>query len=129
MNFIFYKLPQSIFMHVNTTGLTMMYFTFHNCWICTSFYFKSCDAIVMNIILFKISLKYRQNKNLNFVFLGKSSNKYHSIIKSKNANVSAMVNMIFSHNRTRKIFNPNTSQCIPTDFVVFISAMGIISYI
>jgi hypothetical protein len=50
------KLSQTIFMDINTTGLSMMNFTLHHGRICTGLNLKTGYAIVVNVILFKVAL-------------------------------------------------------------------------
>jgi hypothetical protein len=60
VNFVFNKLPLSIFMDINSTRLTMMNLTVNYSWIGTSFYFKTRNTIVVNVVSFKITLKKAQ---------------------------------------------------------------------
>jgi len=61
MNFVINKLTKTIFMNIDATCLTMMNFTMYNRWISSSFDFKTSNAVIVNIISFKISL-YRKIK-------------------------------------------------------------------
>lgn len=57
MNSILYELTQTIFMDINASGLTMVNVAFHNRWIGTGFHLKSSNAIIVNVILFEITLR------------------------------------------------------------------------
>lgn len=57
VNSILDKLSKTVLVDVNAACLTVMNFALDDCWICSSFHLKSSYSIVMNVILFKVSLK------------------------------------------------------------------------
>lgn len=54
---------------------------------------------------------------------------YHSVIERKYANISSMMDVVFTHYWASKILYPNTGQCISADLVVLVRALGIVSHI
>lgn len=71
MDAVLDKLTQTILVHVDATRLSVMDFTLDNSWIGASFHFEASNAIVVDVIFLKVSLK-RQTKRKK-----KKINKIH----------------------------------------------------
>lgn len=50
-------------MHINPTSLTMMNITFDNGRIGTGFHLETGYAVIVNVVLFKVSLDWNKTKN------------------------------------------------------------------
>lgn len=61
VDFIFDELATSIFMNVDSSRLTMMDVTFDDGRIGTGLYLKSGNAVIVNLIIFKVALSHTFN--------------------------------------------------------------------
>lgn len=57
MNSVFNELPETVFMDINAAGLTVMNFTFDDCWVGTGLDFKTGNSIVVDVVFLEISLE------------------------------------------------------------------------
>jgi len=65
VNFVVDKLTQTVFVYVDAASLAVMNFALNDCRVGTCFNFKAGDAVVVNIVSFKISLE-KSIRNLHF---------------------------------------------------------------
>lgn len=79
MNSVFYKLPQTVFVHVNAAGLTMMNVTFNYCRIGARFHFEASYSIVMNVVFLEVALKVKRNKinNIDIIIIQRLEDLIH----------------------------------------------------
>lgn len=49
-----------------------------------------------------------------------------SIFKCEDPHISSVMNMISSHDRIGKVFNPDSSECVSRYFIILISSLGIV---
>lgn len=49
---------------------------------------------------------------------------YHAMVKSKNAHISAMMDVVPSDDGVTMVFHPNTSQSIVRDLIVFVNSLN-----
>lgn len=127
--FVLDELSAAIFVNVNAPGLTMVNLAPHHSWIGTGFHFKTSNAIIVNIVCLKITLKRTSGETNIILWRTKESKSkeispYESIIKRENSDISAMVNMVSSHHRISLIFNPDARQRISAYFIVFICSLN-----
>jgi len=66
VNFVLNELTLAVLMDVNPTRLPVMDFTLHHHWVRSSFHFKTCYPVVMNVIGFKITLYLKKESNNGF---------------------------------------------------------------
>lgn len=52
-----------------------------------------------------------------------SVNTYQAIVEGENSHVTTMVYMVPSHDGIGVVFNPNTRQGIPADFIILIAPL------
>lgn len=57
VNFVVDKLTQTVFVYVNAASLAVMNFTLNDSRVGTRFNFKAGDAVIVNIVSFKVSLE------------------------------------------------------------------------
>lgn len=77
VNFVVDKLTQAVFMHVNTASLAVMNFALNDSRVGTCFNFKAGNAVVMNVVSFKISLeqsirpltKFSEEKKISIILI------------------------------------------------------------
>lgn len=68
MNAILDELTQTVFMHVYSTCLPMMDVAFDNGWICTSLHLEPGYSIIVNVVLFEVTLKKRKQISYLSIF-------------------------------------------------------------
>lgn len=71
-----------------------------------TFDFEAGDAVVVDIVAFKIA---------------------ETIIERKDANVSAVMNMIPSHDGVGVILHPDARESVAADLVIFVQTLSVIS--
>jgi hypothetical protein len=105
MNAVLDKLAQARFVNVNAARLPMMYLASYNSRIRSGFHFKSGDSVVVDVVALKVA---------------------QAVVEGEDTDISAVVDVIPTHNRIGMVLDPDTRQCIPANLIVLIQSLSMV---
>ena len=85
-------------------------------------HYMYCTFFLHTSATFETTLDYSTMRTTKFTTL----TTHHAIIKGEDADISAMMDVIVSHDWLGMILHPNSCQSIPTNLIVFVYALCII---
>ena len=65
MDFVLNKLAQPVLVHVDATGLAVVYLALHHSWVGARLHLKARYSVVVDVILLKVTLEAENGKQEN----------------------------------------------------------------
>lgn len=129
MDFVVDELAETVLVHVDPAGLPVVDLAMDDGGISARLHLETGYSVVVDIVCFEIPLKLKK-KHVKIQYNEiMDIDSHQSVIKRKNPDIPAVMDVVPSHDRIRVVLHPNSGQRVPTDFVIFIRPLRVIGHI